>query len=298
MSKLTFKPYGHMARALTGLLLGLLITQTVWAQIQRPEPPPIEERRYEDSHTFKYGKAFSKDPWTWGYTKEFAQRFRMPDKWIEPEMKGILAIAFRVTDVGQGVTCGLGGREDNCWPTVICQFDIYYDNSIQLPWVKEAVTRDSFLTIPISSARYTHDAYVRIMERYKTERGGPKPLWIGYTSDVRKAWHFPASFTYYDKEFAPSIGLIGIYQGACSVPFRKGNYWLNFFSNKEAQEKSENLPRSQLKSIGLIHEALVPESFMQRVEAARQRDTQEQAQITNRLIREFQQRQQGNVQSK
>lgn len=136
------------------------------------------------------------------------------------------------------------------------------------------------------------------MERYKTERGGPKPLWIGYTSDVRKAWHFPASFTYYDKEFAPSIGLIGIYQGACSVPFRKGNYWLNFFSNKEAQEKSENLPRSQLKSIGLIHEALVPESFMQRVEAARQRDTQEQAQITNRLIREFQQRQQGNVQSK
>jgi hypothetical protein len=97
MSKLTFKPYGHMARAWTGLLLGLLITQTVWAQVQRPQRPPVEEWRYEDSYTFKYGATFTKDPWTWGYTKEFAQRFRMPEKWIEPEMKGILAIAFRVT---------------------------------------------------------------------------------------------------------------------------------------------------------------------------------------------------------
>ena len=50
--------------------------------------------------------------------------------------------------------------------------------------------------------------------------------------------------------------------------------------------------------VDLIHEALVPESFIQRVEAARQRDTQEQEQINKRLIREFQQRQPGNVQSK
>ena len=299
MPKLTFKPYGHVARAWTGLLLGLLITQIVWAQAQRPEPPPVEERRYEDAFTFKYGKAFSKDPWTWGYTKEFAQRFRMPEKWIEPEMKGILAIAFRVTDVGQSVHCGLGGREDNCWPTVICQFDIYYDNSIQLPWVKEAVTRDSFLTIPISSASYTHDAYGRIRERYKTDRGGPKPLRIGVTSLDRKAWHFPANIYYYDRDFAAGVGLISIdCEHPLSQPFKKGDYWFGVFNNKESQEKSENLPRSQLESIGLAHEALIPQSFMQRVEAVRQRDTQAQAQITNRLIREFQQRQPGNVQSK
>ena len=117
MSKLTLKRCGQMGRAWTGLLLGLLITQTVLAQVQRPQRPPVEEWRYEDSYTFKYGTTFTKDPWTWGYTKEFAQRFRMPEKWIEPEMKGILAIAFRVTEVGQRVTCGLGGREDNCWHT-------------------------------------------------------------------------------------------------------------------------------------------------------------------------------------
>lgn len=296
-----FKPL-HSVRTVSKVFLMMwLLVLAQLASAQRPEPPPIEDRRYEDNFTFKpttAGWTFTKDPWTWGYTKEFAERFRMPEKWIEPEMKGILAIAFRVTDVGQGVTCGLGGREDNCWPSVVCQFDIYYDNSIQLPWVKEAVTRDSFLTIPISSARYTHKPYDQIAQRYNSGLVGPFPLRVGFTSAVRKAWHFPASFTYYDRDFAPNVGLIGIEEGACQVPFRKGDYWLGIFSSKEAQEKSKDQPRSQLKNMGLVHETVIPESFMKRAELARERNTQEQEQITNRLIREFQQRQQDNTQSK
>lgn len=281
----------HSTRSMSRVSLMIcLLGLAQLAQAQRPEPPPIEDRRYEDKFTFKYGKSFTKDPWTWGYTKEFAERFRMPEKWIEPEMKGILAIAFRVTDVGQSVTCGMGGREDNCWPSVICQFDVYYDNSIELPWVKEAQVRDSFLTIPISSARYTHQPYDRISSRYNSGLVGPFPLRIGFTSDARKAWHFPAAFGYYDREFAPGVGLIGLVQGACQVPFRSGNYWFDIFLNKEAQEKSESQPRKQLRSLGLVHEALIPAAFMQRAEAARLRDTQAQEQITNRLIREFQQR--------
>ena len=293
-----FKTFQRTTSLSRVFLMTCLLVLAQLANAQRPEPPPIAERRYEDSFTFKYGASFSKDPWTWGYTKEFAERFRMPEQWIEPEMKGILAIAFRVSDVGQSVTCGLGGREDNCWPSVVCQFDIYYDNSIQLPWVKEAVTRDSFLTIPISSASYTHDAYGRLRERYKTERGGPKPLWIGFTRMERKAWHFPTAFTYYDREFAPGIGLIGRQEGACQVSFKKGDYWFGVFANQDSQEKSKGLSRNQLKSVGLVHEAVVPESFMKRAEAARQRNTEEQEQIVNRLVREFQQHQQGNTQSK
>jgi hypothetical protein len=114
----------------------------------------------------------------------------------------------------------------------------------------------------------------------------------------RKAWHFPTAFTYYDREFAPGVGLIGRQEGACQVPFKNGDYWLGVFANKDAQEKSKGQPHNQLKSIGLVHEAVVPESFMKRAEAARQRDTQAQEQIVNRLVREFQQHQQGNTQSK
>jgi hypothetical protein len=217
----------------------------------------------------------------------------MPEKWIEPEMKGILAIAFRMTDVGRSVTCGLGGREDNCWPYVICQFDVYYDNTIELPWVKEAQVRDSFLTIPISSARYTPNPYDRISARYNSGLVGPFPLRIGFDNEAGGFRQFPTGFTYYDREFSSGIGLIGL-EKTCNHPSRKGDYWLDIFLNREAQEKSESQPRSQLKSIGLVHAALVPATFMQRVEAARLRDTQAQEQITQRLIREFQQRQQGN----
>lgn len=299
----------HIFRTLNRAFL--LVVLAVFAHhvlAQKPEPPPIEERRYEDNFTFKYGKSFSKDPWTWGYTKEFAERFRMPEQWIEPEMKGILAIAFRVTDVGQGATCGLGGREDNCWPSVVCQFDIYYDNSIQLPWIKEAVTRDNFM-LGISSQAYLWQHPPQISLRYDANpiwpnRGpnsgdrGPLPLRIGFSDDKGFLREFPATFLYYDKEFAIGVGLISIEHGACSLPLKKGGRWLDFFANKDTQEKSKDLPRNQLKNTGLLHEALVPESFMKRAEVARQRDTQEQEQITNRLVREFQQRQQGNTQSK
>jgi hypothetical protein len=287
----------NMTKMIRVVLALMLMALAQHAAAQRPEPPPIEDRRYEDYFTFKYGKSFTKDPWTWGYTQEFAERFRMPEQWIEPQMKGVLAVAFRVTDVGQSATCGLGGREDSCWKSVNCQFDIYYDNSIHLPWVKEAEIRDSFLTIPISSARFTHNPYERIMQRYNAGLRGPYPLRIGFTSMERKWWHFPDAFTYYDREYAPGVGLIGIHEGACELPFRKGDYWLGVFANQEAQEKSENLPHHQLKKMGLVHEALVPESFMQRAEVARQRDTQNQDHIKDRLIREFQQRQQGKTQS-
>ena len=303
MPKITFKRFNFIAGALCALILSAVFAQSGWAQVQRLEPPPIEERRYEDNFTFKYGKSFTKDPWTWGYTKEFAERFRMPEKWIEPQMKGILAMAFRVTDVDQSVTCGLGGREDNCWPYAICQFDIYYDNSINLPWIKEAVTRDNFM-LTITSQGYLWQRPPQISLRYDANpiwpnRGpnsgdrGPLPLRIGFSDDKGFSREFPAAFLYYDREFAPSVGLISITHGACSYPFKSGNRWLDFFANKDAQDKSKDQPRSQLKGIGLVYEALVPESFMQRAEAARARDTQEQAQITTRLIREFQQRQQG-----
>ena len=44
-------------------------------------------------------------------TAGFAERFDMPKQWIEPELKGILAVAFRMNKVGND-TCGLGGRAD------------------------------------------------------------------------------------------------------------------------------------------------------------------------------------------
>ena len=38
--------------------------------------------------TFRDGKPFIRDTWVWAYTREFAERFHMPEKWIDPPLKG------------------------------------------------------------------------------------------------------------------------------------------------------------------------------------------------------------------
>lgn len=292
-------------------LMTCLLVLVQLANAQRPEPPPIEDRRYEDNFTFKpttAGWTFTKDPWTWGYTKEFAERFRMPEKWIEPEMKGILAIAFRVSNVGQPVTCGLNGREESCWPQLVCQFDIYYDNRIKLPWIKEAVTRDNLLE-GVSSRVFTYKSST-VEKRYNSEKGVegsnfsqraadnraiPVLMPIGFSDESGKERHYPVRFLYYDQEFSFNVGLIGLeLLGACpDYPASQKSYWIDFFITQAAQEQSVGLARNKLKSIGLVHEALVPESFMKRVNAAREAGQQANEQVMKRLMYELQQRKLG-----
>ena len=273
-----------------------------------PSKPPVEEWRYEDQYTFKYGESFQYDPWTWGYTKEFADKFRMPSKWIEPQMTGVLAVAFRVGQVGYTDTCGLGGREDNCWPQVGCIFDIYYDTSIKLPWGPEAQVRD-YLAINHTSMRFTHGAQRRMQERtkssgrpspnYNDSSSGPAMLRIGINrhdgkmgpaDKVGNYWQYAAGFLYYDREFAPGVGLLGVTGTACpDYPFREGSYVLNFFKDKESQAQAAGLPREQLKARNLlVHEAQLPESLMTRFEQARVKGAKGNEDTINRLLKEFQ----------
>ena len=265
------------------------------ALAQRPERPAFEDLRYEDHYTFKYGTSFARDPWTWAYTKEFADQYRMPAKWIEPDMTGILAIAFRVTSAGQIDSCGLGGREDNCWPTLACQFDIFYDNRIKLPWIAEIAVRDNLMA-GLSSAAYMHHAYSPLLERYSAARGSKNYgegvaivlMSLGFSEAAGTFRSFPSRFLYYDREFAPNTGLIGISAGACpEYPYRSGAHWLDFFKNQAAQAKSAKLPRNQLKAIGLMHEAFIPANYMKRVNAALESSTKTNEQTVDRLIREF-----------
>ena len=116
------------------------VDNTPWDQ--RTIEHKVMRSCYEDRYTFKHGKPYILDPWTWGYTKEFAERFRMPKKWIEPELKGALAMAFRMTTVGN-IMCGYGGKEDSCWKPLNCQMDVYFDNKIKLPWVKPEIAKEN-----------------------------------------------------------------------------------------------------------------------------------------------------------
>lgn len=287
----------------TSLIFAVLLV-CISAFAQKPERPAYKDLRYEDHFTFKYGVSYARDPWTWGYTKEFADRFRMPTKWIEPELTGILAIAFRVTNAGQIDTCGLGGQENNCWPKLTYQVDIYYDNRIRLPWIPEVDIRDNLMD-GISSKHFLYNAVSARAKRYNYVIGAPGSHWekgpsgigaplmsFSFSNSEGFGREYRETLAYYDREFLPNIGLIGFVDGAGPlIPFRSGPYWLDFFSNPEAQTRSKGLPRSELKAIGLVHEAYIPETYMKRVNESLAVGAKSQDEIIKRLIREFQQRQ-------
>lgn len=98
-------------------------------------PRNQSSQRYEINQTYD-GQAFRKDNNIWVYTKEFADLFGMPSKYIE-DVQGVVAAAFRIEDRSYQ-ECGFGGREDACRKVEDCLIDLYFDESkTPLPWATE-----------------------------------------------------------------------------------------------------------------------------------------------------------------
>ncbi len=274
---------GLFRRTVSLMVIVLVGMTAVYAQ--QKELPRIEDYRYEDWFTFKNGKPYIADPYTWVYTREFAQLFRMPEKWIDDKLKGALAVAFRMTTIGV-VNCGLGGREHNCLPSLQCQMDVYYDNRTKLPWVREDIMRDLLLR-GLSSHEYLYDvSRSKGIRRYlsKGSNGIPRVLASGGVVKVGKFYNLPAQVAYFDREYEPGIGLAGwVGLGVCPKPVGTGHMY--FYD----QETSERINRMQIKSEDAkpMHVIEFPKSFMRRANAAYERDNKPNTNATERLMREF-----------
>jgi hypothetical protein len=125
-----------------GCVCAALLANASFAQAPTPQPEPRQARqpnmasqRYEINQTFD-GRAYFKDNNVWVYTKEFADLFGMPAKYIE-EVRGIAAAAFRIEDTSYQ-ECGFGGQVTACRKVHQCLIDIYFDESkTPLPWASE-----------------------------------------------------------------------------------------------------------------------------------------------------------------
>ena len=97
----------------------------------------FQDFNYEDNSTEKgmqgKFKSFYKDPFIWTVSQEFADMFGMPQEWVDPALKGALALAWRTTNIGQ-TNCGYAGNPNACWPAFTCQLDVYVDNKAPIPW--------------------------------------------------------------------------------------------------------------------------------------------------------------------
>ena len=82
------------------------------------------------------GSTFYRDPFVWAYTADFAKRYGMPEEWINNDLKGAEAIAFRHMP-DNATECGFSRKKDACRMQIFCQFDLYIPKTANLPWMDD-----------------------------------------------------------------------------------------------------------------------------------------------------------------
>ncbi|ATE61476.1 hypothetical protein [Thauera sinica] len=241
---------------------------------------------YEDAFTFKHGETFYRDPFVWAVTKEFAERFGMPRQWIDPALKGALAVAWRITTIGRPL-CGLGGDPEACSPAFTCQMDIYVDNDAPIPWRFDDVERD-FLWPGLSSLDYVpRRPPAPRRSRYDFEDGrlGSKGVPFHKTGWEYRNGDTEIGFfiSYFDRAYEPGITLLG-FRSACPSRSSNGAAALRFFTEEEQS-------RTQGWIEKFVHTVEFSDAFMRRItdiyRRERERHQKEHSacgQMTQRLL--------------
>ncbi|MET0100884.1 MAG: hypothetical protein ABW078_04060 [Sedimenticola sp.] len=115
---------------------GVGYVSAVIAENYVPYGYKFEPYDYEINIKPRKGDAtYLKDPNVWVYTRAFAERFGMPEKWIDGSLRGAEAVAFRI-ETSNTQTCGYFGEEEHCRSNIYCIFDVYLKDEFgaKLPW--------------------------------------------------------------------------------------------------------------------------------------------------------------------
>jgi hypothetical protein len=96
--------------------------------------------RYTPQGRKQAGKrgTYRKDTNVWVYTSAFAKRFGMPQQWIDNDLKGAEALAYRLDLDVYGTKCGYFSDVESCRPSTACVVDMYIDDKANLPWNNKA----------------------------------------------------------------------------------------------------------------------------------------------------------------
>lgn len=107
-------------------------------------PAPIRGQNREESRSSRSSRTydewfthrkdvFTKDPYIWVYNESFAKDFRMPDRWIDKDLQGADALAFRTGT--SFPLCGWSRNPKSCKPMTMCLVEMYFHHARNpLPW--------------------------------------------------------------------------------------------------------------------------------------------------------------------
>lgn len=234
------------------------------------EEQPKSKPTWEDKHTFaKRQGLFGKDPHIWVYTPEFAKRFGMPEEWIDPNLKGVEAAAWKKVPLAYEV-CGWGRKEEACGRDETCDMEVYVDRTKNpLPWASWAIKRGSDIDRKFRSVDFLAPQGNEDYRPYSTYTTGTmqNPFADPETGDEaayfehRGSWSAPKGVNGYDMEAFPGLSLVVIRNYRCGVDALLQAVHFKLETRKETtgRAKSAGLPLKQ------FHEFVLPESFDRRI---------------------------------
>lgn len=178
----------------------------------------------------------------WVYTKEFAERFGMPKRWIGgDDFKGALAIAYRV-EITNDISCGYFGKSDNCRKFDSDEIlDIYLpNNSKTVPWnttenigyQSNNIQSNDFLDL-LPNSDYMRNKYIKENGGLPKEYGVNdydnfiKSIGMGIDS-ISKAYSFKEDGFASDSSMGKGRGIIyfhrNIFEGIDLIRFTISNF--------------------------------------------------------------------------
>lgn len=99
---------------------------------------PSLSATYEETFTPKANKAYNEDINVWVYTTGFAKRFGMPEQWVDDDLTGAYAVAFRVEVASEKMLFPHKGPTVSM-PIRRCILDVYIPSEANIPWKDEQI---------------------------------------------------------------------------------------------------------------------------------------------------------------
>ncbi len=220
--------------------------------------------RYTPEGRIKAGKrgTYQKDIHVWVYTSAFAKRFGMPKEWIDDNLKGAEALAYRLDLDVYGTKCGYFGEVENCRPATACVVDMYIDDKVDLPW-NTARRFDTYygrksLEFLWSQSKNDKPEYLK----YRVKRGQQYKLGLDvvYVSGSKLALN-NYFILEYDRDIYKNLDYLS---GSMTCRSFGKSRDIKIKIDKPVLRKSGSI---DYYGGSLVHSINIPNSFMQRIEA-------------------------------
>jgi hypothetical protein len=179
---------------------------------------------------------YLKDPYTWFVTREFAQRFCMPQEYIAEDLQGAEAIAFRHKPL-EIESCRLVDGKEVCGRGHVLWMELYVSATANIPkydseigfYVREPISSGSF----IANAQGMRNAERRRSSQWLDPAGRRAPfsganrrdgkprtsfILLGVQADDTVRYHTVFTEDYYEENWVEGIHVIGLQQMAFANP--------------------------------------------------------------------------------